>query len=63
MAEGSKDTHPQEDLQSDLDLLVGMVKDGREDEAFIHRHLESFKAKLDHFVHRETKSGGGGSAG
>jgi hypothetical protein len=62
MAEGSRDTHHPEELQSDLDLLVQMVKDGREDEAFIRRHLESLKQKLDAFVHRGLKSRGG-SAG
>ena len=58
MAEASDQTHPHE-LQSDLDLLVAMVKDGRQDEQAIHRHLESLKAKLDRFVHKKAKPSGG----
>jgi len=61
MAEASQDTHPEE-LQSDLDLLVEMVKDGKQDEQAIHRHLESLKTKLDKFIHKKgTDSGGSAS--
>jgi hypothetical protein len=59
MAEASNETHKPEELQSDLNLLVGMVRDGREDEEFIRRHLESLKAKLDRFVHHGIQSRGG----
>lgn len=46
------------DLQSDLDLLVEMAKEPREDEQAIQRHLASLKAKLDKFVHeRGSRSG------
>jgi hypothetical protein len=58
MAEGSKDTHPDE-LRSDLDLLIEMAKDVEHDEQAIRRHLESLKTKLDSFIHRRgTHSGG-----
>jgi hypothetical protein len=61
MAEASQDTHPDE-LRSDLDLLVEMVKDAKHDEQAIHRHLESLKTKLDNFIHRHGTDSGGGSA-
>jgi hypothetical protein len=62
MAEAPQDTHPDE-LRSDLDLLVAMVEDARQDQQVIHRHLESLKAKLDTFIHRKGSASGGGSAG
>ncbi len=62
MAEASQDTHPDE-LRSDLDLLVEMVKDAKHDEQAIHRHLESLKTKLDKFIHKKGTRSGGGSAG
>jgi hypothetical protein len=52
MAEGSENKHPQE-LYSDLDVLVEMVNDAKQDEQVIHRHLESLKAKLDRYIHKE----------
>lgn len=58
MAEASKDTQHPAELQSDLDLLVAMVKDAKQDEQLIQRQLESLKTKLDHFVHRRTQAGG-----
>jgi hypothetical protein len=61
MADASQDTHPDE-LRSDLDLLVEMVKDGRQDQQAIHRHLESLKTKLDKFIHRKGTASGGDSA-
>lgn len=61
MAEASQDTHPDE-LRSDLDLLVEMVKDAKHDEQAIHRHLESLKTKLDKFIHKKGTRSGGGSA-
>ncbi len=61
MADASQDTHPHE-LQSDLDLLVGMVTDAKHDEQAVLRQLESLKAKLDGFVHEKGTSSGGGSA-
>ena len=61
MAEASQDTHPDE-LRSDLDLLVEMVKDAKQDEQAIHRHLESLKTKLDKFIHKERGHSGGSSA-
>jgi hypothetical protein len=60
MAEESKETHPDE-LRSDLDLLIEMAKDLDKDREFVHRHLESLKTKLDHFVHHSRS--GAGSAG
>jgi hypothetical protein len=60
MAEASKDTHPDE-LRSDLDLLVEMVKDAKQDEQAILRHLESLKTKLDKFIHKRRTDAGGGS--
>jgi hypothetical protein len=62
MAEAPQDTHPDE-LRSDLDLLVEMVKDAKHDEQAIHRHLESLKTKLDKFIHKKGTRSGGGSAG
>ena len=50
MADASQDPHPHE-LQSDLDLLIEMAKEPRQDEQAIHRHLESLKTKLDKFIH------------
>jgi hypothetical protein len=61
MAEGSQDTHPDE-LRSDLDVLVEMVKDAKHDEQAIHRHLESLKSKLDTFIHKKGTHSGGGSS-
>ena len=61
MAEASQDTHPDE-LRSDLDLLVEMVKDAKHDEQAILRHLESLKTKLDKFIHKRGTHSGGGSA-
>lgn len=49
MADTSQDTHPDE-LQSDLDLLVEMAKDAKQDEEAVLRHLESLKTKLATFV-------------
>ena len=62
MADAPQDTHPDE-LRSDLDLLVAMVNDAKQDEAVIQRHLESLKAKLDGFIHRKGPDAGGDSAG
>ncbi len=60
MTEGSHDVQPHE-LQSDLDLLIEMVKDLKEDDAKIHRHLESLKTKLDKFIHKHRRHSGGDS--
>lgn len=60
MADGSHDVHPEE-LQSDLDMLVDMARDAKQDEQVVLRHLEALKEKLDHFVHRNKA--GSGSAG
>jgi hypothetical protein len=57
MADDSHETHAH-DLQSDLDLLVAMAKEPREDEQAIQRHLASLKAKLDRFVHERTSRSG-----
>jgi hypothetical protein len=51
MAEASKDPHPDE-LYSDLNVLVEMVNDPKDDAEAIRRHLESLKVKLDRFIHR-----------
>lgn len=56
MTDASQDTHHQDELYSDLDVLVEMVKDARADEQTVGRHLESLKTKLDHFVHRRADS-------
>jgi hypothetical protein len=61
MAEDSKGTHSDE-LQSDLDLLVEMAKEPKQDEEAIRRHLESLKTKLDAFVDKRRSGSGGGSA-
>jgi N12 class adenine-specific DNA methylase len=61
MAEASKDTHPDE-LRSDLDLLVEMVKDAKHDEQAIRRHLESLKTKLDTFIHKRGTHAGGSAS-
>jgi hypothetical protein len=61
MAEASQNTHPDE-LRSDLDLLVEMVKDAKHDEQTIERHLASLKTKLDTFIRRRGTDSGGGSA-
>jgi hypothetical protein len=61
MADASQDTHPDE-LRSDLDLLVEMVKDAKHDEQAILRHLESLKTKLDKFIHKTGTHSGGGAA-
>lgn len=59
MADAPQDTHSDE-LYSDLDMLVKMARDAEHDEEVVHRHLESLKTKLDHFVHRSrTESGAG----
>ncbi len=50
MAEASQDADKDE-IYSDLDLLIDMVKDAKRDEQAIVRHLESLKTKLDNFVH------------
>jgi hypothetical protein len=60
MADASQDTHPDE-LRSDLDLLVEMAKDAKQDEQAILRHLESLKAKLDRFIHKNRTDSGDGS--
>ena len=60
MTDASQGTHPDE-LQSDLDLLIEMVRDARHDEEAIHRHLESLKTKLDRFIHEHRPQSGGGS--
>ena len=39
-----------------------MVKDAKQDEQAIHRHLESLKTKLDKFIHKERGHSGGSSA-
>ena len=57
MAEAPQDHHPDE-LRSDLDVLIEMAKDAKQDQQAIHRHLESLKTKLDTFIHkRGTHSG------
>jgi hypothetical protein len=57
MAEASKDPHPDE-LRSDLDLLIEMVRDAKQDQQTIHRHFDSLTTKLHTFVHkRGTQSG------
>ena len=61
MAEASQDTHPDE-LRSDLDLLIAMVKDAKQDRQVIHRHVESMKTKLDKFIHKTGTEAGGGAA-
>jgi hypothetical protein len=55
-----QETHP-DDIYSDLDLLVEMAKDAKQDEEAIHRHLESLKAKLDRFVHERRSHSGSAS--
>jgi hypothetical protein len=62
MADTSQDTHPDE-LRSDLDLMIDMAKDAKQDEQAIQRHLQSLKAKLDKFVHQRRTHSGGDSAG
>ena len=54
-------THPEE-LQSDLDLLIEMAREPRQDEEAIRRHLESLKGKLDKFMHERRSHAGGDSA-
>jgi hypothetical protein len=61
MPDASQHTHP-DDIQSDLDLLVAMVNDAKQDEQAIHRHLESLKKKLDQFIQTRRTHSGGGSA-
>jgi hypothetical protein len=63
MAEGSQDTHhPEEEIRSDLDLLIDMAKDAQQDERTIERHWESLKAKVETLVHsRGARSGGSAS--
>lgn len=56
MPEASQDPHPDE-LQSDLELMIEMIKDARHDEEAIRRHWESLKTKLERFIHQR----GGGS--
>jgi hypothetical protein len=57
MAEASKDPHPDE-LRSDLDVLIEMVKDAKQDQQVIHRHFDALSAKLHTFVHKHgTQSG------
>jgi hypothetical protein len=51
MAEAAQDPHPDE-LYSDLNVLVEMVKDAKHDEEVVLRHLESLKTKLDKFIRR-----------
>jgi hypothetical protein len=61
MADTSQDAHPEE-LRSDLDLLIEMVKDAKHDEQALRRHLESLKTKLENFIHASgTHTGGSGS--
>jgi hypothetical protein len=56
MAEPTQDPHPDE-LYSDLNVLIEMAQDAKQDEQAIRRHLESLKAKLDRFIHkRKTDS-------
>jgi hypothetical protein len=62
MTDTPENPHPDE-LQSDLDLLIEMVKDARHDEQAIRRHLESLKSKLDRFIHTRRGRSEGGSAG
>jgi hypothetical protein len=61
MPDSAHKTHP-DDLQSDLDLLVDMVKDQRRDAEAVRRHLESLKAKLDKFVHEHGHHHGADAA-
>jgi hypothetical protein len=61
MAEASQDVH-QDEIYSDLDLLVDMVKDAKHDEQVVLRHVESLKTKLDKFVHANRSHSAGGSA-
>jgi hypothetical protein len=51
MAEPTQDPHPDE-LYSDLNVLIEMAQDAKQDEQAIRRHLESLKAKLDRFIHK-----------
>ena len=59
MPDASEKTHAHE-LQSDLDRLVEMAKEPKQDEQAIHRHLESLKAKLDKFIHERRADAHGG---
>lgn len=61
MPDASQEHHPAE-LQSDLELLIEMVKEPERDEQAIRRHLESLKTKLDKFIHHEGSHSGGGAA-
>ena len=58
MAEAPQDTKSDE-LHSDLDLLIDMVRDAKHDEQVVVRHAESLKAKLDHLIHKGSASGAG----
>jgi uncharacterized membrane-anchored protein YhcB (DUF1043 family) len=60
MAESSHRRHPDDELRSDLDLMIEMAHDAKQDQQSVRRHLESLKAKLDKFVHeRGTHSAEG----
>jgi hypothetical protein len=61
MPDSAHETHPDE-LQSDLDLLVDMVRDQRRDVEAVRRHLESLKVKLDKFVHERRHHDGADAA-
>lgn len=56
MADTSDKAH-HEELQSDLDMLIDMVKNAQHDEQVVMRHVESLKAKLDKLVHSRHRAG------
>ena len=62
MAEGSQDPHPDE-LYSDLNVLIDASNRGDHDIDKLHEMLESFKTKLERFVHSSRSHSGGGQAG
>jgi hypothetical protein len=61
MSDGPEKPRPHE-LQSDLDLLIEMAKEPRQDAQAIHRGLESLKSKLDKFIHEKSSHADGGSS-
>lgn len=62
MAEGSQDPH-QNELYSDLDMLIEASRSADRDVEKVHRMLESLKAKLDKFVHSTRSHSGGEPTG
>jgi hypothetical protein len=61
MTEGPQVPHPNE-LYSDLDVLIDASKRADHDVEKLHEMLESFKKKLDKFVHSSRRHSGGGQA-